>query len=134
MKRGNQCEGCCRHLLQFLASLLFRLMSSQSTQSPAAHHFALLCQRSGRGTGGHLFIFWAMLSPPHRHTSPATSSHRASPRRSAILPASSPSSSLLQVVRVGQRASQGGPHLPAHPADPLHPAGVPRHICGHPRR
>ena len=30
--------------------------------------------------------------------------------------------------------SQGGPPLPAHPADPLHPAGVHRHMCGHLRR
>ena len=69
-KRENQGEGCRRHLRQFLASLLLRLMSSPSTPSPAARHFALLCQRSGRGTGGHLVRFWAMLSPPHRHTSP----------------------------------------------------------------
>ena len=69
-KRENQGEGCRRHLRQFLASLLFRLMSSPSTPSPAAHHFARLCQRSGRGTGGHLVRFWAMLSTPHRHTSP----------------------------------------------------------------
>ena len=38
--------------------------------SPAAHHFSRLCQRSGRETGGHIVRFWAMLSPPHRHTSP----------------------------------------------------------------
>ena len=97
-------------------------MSSPSTPSPAAHHFARLCQHSGRGTGGHLVLFWAMLSPHLAITSPANSSHRASPRRSDILPASS--SSLLQVVRVGQRASQGGRFPPAHPVDPLHPAGV----------
>ena len=60
-------------------------------------------------------------------TSPANSSHRASPRRSAILPASFNSSSILQVVREGQRASQGGPPLPAHPVYPLHPAGEDRH-------
>ena len=45
-------------------------MSTPSTPSPAAHHFASLCQRSGIGTGGHLVRFWVMLSPPHRHTSP----------------------------------------------------------------
>ena len=38
-KRENQGEGCRRHLRQFLASLLLRLMSSPSTPSPAAHHF-----------------------------------------------------------------------------------------------
>ena len=113
-------------------------MSSPSTPSPAAHHFARLCQRSGRGTGGYLVRFWAMQSPPHRHhlatDRPAASDHRAAPRRSAIMPASSPSSSILQVLMVGQRASQGGRFPPAHPVDPLHPAGVPRHICGHLRR
>ena len=69
-KRENQGEGCRRHLRQFLASLLLRLMSSPSTPSPAAHHFARLCHRSWRGTGGHFVRFWAMLSTPHRHTSP----------------------------------------------------------------
>ena len=67
-------------------------MSLPSTPSPAAHHFARLCQRSGRRTGGHLVHFWAMSSPPPRHhiaseQQPANS--RAAPRRSAILPASS---------------------------------------------
>ena len=114
--------------------LMLRLMSSPSTSSPAAHHFARLCQRSGRGTGGHLVRFWAMSSPPPRHhiasdKQPANS--RAAPRRSAILPASSSSSSfprrrpLLQVVREGHRSSQVGRFPPAHHVDPLHPAGVP---------
>ena len=93
-KRENQGEGCRRHLRQFLASLLLRLMSSPSTPSPAAHHFARFCQRSGRRTSGHLVRFWAMSSPPPRHNiasdqQPANS--RAAPRRSAILPASSSS-------------------------------------------
>ena len=107
-KRENQGEGCRRHLRQFLASLLFRLLPPPFTPSPADHHFARLCQSSWRGTGGHLVQFWAMQSPPHRHTSPANSSHMVSPRRSDILPASSPSSSLLQVVRARQskRASR----------------------------
>ena len=126
-KRENQGEGCRRHPRQFLASLLLRLMSLPSTPSPAAHHFARLCQRSGRWTGGHLVRFWSMSSPRLATTSPANSSKRASPRRSAILPASFNSSSILQVVREGQRASQGGPPLPAHPVYPLHPAGEDRH-------
>ena len=79
-KRENQGEGCRRHLRQFLASLLFRLMSSPSTPSPAAQHFVRLCQRSGRGTGGHPVRFRAMPSPHLATTSPANSSHRASPR------------------------------------------------------
>ena len=92
-EKENQGEGCRRHLRQFLASLLFLLMPTPSTPSPAARHFARLCHRSGRGTGGHLVRFWAMSSPHLATTSPANSSHRASPRRSAILPASSSSSS-----------------------------------------
>ena len=48
-------------------------MSSPSTPSPAAHHFARLCQRSGRGTVGNLVRFWAMSSPPHRHHIATTS-------------------------------------------------------------
>ena len=89
--------------------LLLRLMSSPSTPSPADHPIARLCQRSGRGTGGHLVRFCAMQSPPPRHhlatDHPAASDHRAAPRRSAILPSasssssSSSSSSILQVVR-----------------------------------
>ena len=126
-KRENQGEECRRHLHPFLASLLFRLMSTPSTPSPAAHHFARLCHRSGRGKEGHPVRFRAMPSPHLATTSPANSSHRASPRRSAILPASFNSSSILQVVREGQRASQGGPPLPAHPVYPLHPAGEDRH-------
>ena len=66
-KRENQGEGCRRHLRQFLASLLFRLMSTPSTPSPAAHHIARLCRRSGRGKEGHPVRFRAMPSPPHRH-------------------------------------------------------------------
>lgn len=41
-KRENQGEGCRRHLRPFLASLLFCLLSSPSTPSPAAHHFATI--------------------------------------------------------------------------------------------
>ena len=58
--REKQGEGCRRHLRQFLASLLLSLVSPPSTPSPAAHHFARLCQRSGRGTDSHLVQFWAM--------------------------------------------------------------------------
>ena len=44
--------------------------SSPSTPSPAAHHFARLCQRSWRWTGCHLVRFWAMSSPHLATTSP----------------------------------------------------------------
>ena len=82
-----------------------------------------------RGTDGHLVQFWAMQSPPHRHTSPPIDQQKGSasfclsscPPRP--LPRPLP---LHQVVRVGKRAIQGGRSPPAHPADPLHPAGV----CG----
>ena len=90
-KRENQGEGCRRHLRQFLASLLLRLMSSPSTPSPAAHHFARFCQRSGRGKCGHLVRFWAMQSPPHRHTSPPIDQQPATTgQRLDVLPSCPP--------------------------------------------
>ena len=76
--RENQGEGCRRHLRQFLASLLLRLMSLPSTPSPAAHHFARLCQRSGRWTGGHLVRFWSMSSPHLATTSPPSDQQQGS--------------------------------------------------------
>ena len=163
-------------------------MFSPSTPSTAAHTSPR--RTITEGTGGNLVHFWAMLSPPHRNTSPPTSrpflsspsapsdvftihtiDSRSPPRQlvpaireregrepcpplgdtiettspqplhrstsnqkvsasgclSSCPPRPLPRPLLLhQVVRVGQRASQGGPPLPAHPADPLHPAGV----CG----
>ena len=74
-----------------------------------------------------------LTTSPPSHQQPATS-NRAAPRRSAILPASPRPLPLRQVVKVGQPYSQGGRSPPAHPLDPLHPAGVPRHIGGHLRR
>ena len=60
----------------------------------------------------------------HRHTSPATrrAANRAvgQPPSLVLVLASLP---LFQVVMVGQRASHGGRSPPAHPVDPLHPAG-----------
>ena len=58
--------------------LLLRLMSSPSTPSPADHPIARLCQRSGRGTGGHLVRFWAMSSPHLATTSPPIYQHQGS--------------------------------------------------------
>ena len=89
-KRENQGEGCRRHLRQFLASLLLRLMSTPSTPSPAAHHFTRLCQRSWRGTGGHPVRFRAMPSPPHRHTSPPIDQQPAAGQRLDVLPSCPP--------------------------------------------
>ena len=70
----------------------------------------------------------------HLHTSPAT-------RRAATRAVGQPPSLVLvlaslplfQVVRVGQRASHGGRSPPAHPVDPLHPAGVCLGILAAPR-
>ena len=72
-KRENHGEGCRRPLARSSPLLLLRLMSSPSTPSTAAHHLDSLFQQSRRGKGGHLVHFWAMLSPPHRNTSPPTS-------------------------------------------------------------
>ena len=65
-------------------------MSSPSTPSPAAHHFARFCQRSGRGKCGHLVRFWAMQSPPHRHTSPPIDQQPAAGQRLDCLPSCPP--------------------------------------------
>lgn len=91
-----------------------------STPSPAAHPLARSRYRKREGKDGHPVRFWAMPSP-HLDGLPSC------PPRPRPLP-------LRQVVRVGQRVSQGGRSPAAQNADPLHPAGVPRHICGHLRR
>lgn len=79
----------------------------------------------------------AIATPRHHLATDRPANSRAAPRRSAILPACPPRPRplpLCQVVRVWRRASQGGRSPASHPAAPLHPAGVPRHICGHLRR
>ena len=82
--------------------LLLRLMSSPSTPSPADHPIARLCQRSGRGTGGHLVRFWAMSSPHLVNTSPATSSQQTAGQRldgmTSCPPRPLPRPSLLSVA------------------------------------
>lgn len=94
-KRENQGERCRRHLRPFLDSLLFCLLSSPSTPSPAAHRFATTShQQPGREEGR-----------PPRPLLPSCPL-RPLPR---LLP-------LPQVVRVGQRASQGGDPLPLTPS------------------
>ena len=124
MKRENQCEGCRRPLRQFLASLLFRLLSSPSAPSPSAHRVAPQTkEREERAP-------CPALVGCHRHhlatTSPPIDQQPDGQHRglSVILPASPLPRPILQVVMAWQRVSQGGRSLPAHPADPLHPSGV----------
>lgn len=99
-KRENQGEGCRRHLRPSLASLLFCLLSSPSTPSPAL-----------------------TLSPAHAIA-------KGKGRTATPSPSSSPPSG-----GESRAASQTGRAIPpAHPADPLHPAGVRPNICGNLRR
>lgn len=55
-------------------------------------------------------------SPPIQRQGSASGCRSSCPSRPRPLP-------LCHVVRVGRRASQGGRSPPAHPVDPLHPAG-----------
>ena len=108
--RENQGEGFRRHLRQFLASLLLRLLPPPSTPSPAA-------QPSPRRTitewnGGHLVRFWAMSSPHLATTSPANSSQQrqgsastvCNPPRLVLVLFHFPL--FLQVVRKGRAKEQ----------------------------
>lgn len=89
----------------------------------------------GEGRAGTLPGSGWMPSPPPRHRSTSNQTVSAAGCLSSCPPRPLPRPlPLHQVVRVGKRASQGGRSPPAHPADPLHPAGVPRHIGGHLRR
>ena len=111
-----------------------------ASRSPHRPLVSSLRERDGRPPRPLLVDAIATTSPHLAADRPATSSHRASPRRSAILPASSSSPSfprprpLFQVVRAGQRGGQVWRFPTAHPVDPLHPAGVRPNICGHLRR
>lgn len=111
-KREERGEGCRRHLRQFLAPLC-------SVCSFTVHTIA-------------------SRSPPRPHLAinrPATSKQQTTGQRLARLSSCPPRPlPLFQVVRAGQSTSQGGRSPPAHPADPLHPAGVRPNICGHIRR
>lgn len=113
--RLPSCSVCCLH------------RPHHRQRSPLRHHRT---SNQDEREGGHLVGVWAMSSPhlattlpPPRHRSTATSSDRAAPRRSAILPAQPRSLPLFQGVRVGQRYSQGGRSSASHHVDPLHPAG-----------
>lgn len=107
-----------------------------ASRSPLRHHRT---SNQDERKGGHPVRFWAMSSPHLATTSTPIDSDQqqgsASPRLPSCplrpLPRPLP---LCQVVRVWRRASQGGRSPASHPAAPLHPAGVPRHICGHLRR
>ena len=108
-KRENQGEGCRRHLRPFLASLLFRLLSSPSTPSPTAHHFATIAPATRtRGRAATP----SSSGRSHRHTSPPIDQQTAAGQRlapSAILPASSSSpSSSPPSGGEGRAASQPG--------------------------
>ena len=111
-KRENQGEGCRRHLRPFLASLLFRLMSSPSTPSPASHPPPR--RTITEWNGAHPVRFWAMLSPPHRHTSTPIDQQPEGQRLvlSVILPASSSSPSPLPGCD-GREESQPGRSTPS---------------------
>lgn len=88
--------------------------------SPLRHHRT---NNQDEGKGGHLVQFWAKPSPHLATDRPANSKQQqgsASGCRSSCPPRPR-SLPLCQVVRVGQRASQGGRSPPAHPVDPLHP-------------
>ena len=87
----------------------------------------------GEGRAGTLPGSGWMPSPPPRHRSTSNQKGSASFCLSSCPPRPLPRP-LFQVVRVGQTTIHGGPPLPAHPADPIHHAGVPRHIGGHLRR
>ena len=63
--RENQGEGCRRHLRQFLASLLFRLMSSPSTPSPAAHYLTRSHPRQREGRLPRPLLVDAIATPRH---------------------------------------------------------------------
>ena len=101
--------------------LLLRLMSSPSTPSPAAHPIARLCQRSGRGTGGHLVRFWAMSSPHLANSSPATSSQQTAGQRldglTSCPPRPLPRPSLLSVALTVHALSRSS--LPSSSAVPV---------------
>lgn len=133
-KREDQGEGCRRHLRPFLASLLFRPLSSPSAPSPAAHPLTRSLHHLGRGKGGHLVRFWAMPSPhlaTPRHTSPPIDQQQGSP--SAVChPARPRPLPLRQVVRV-RAERQPGRAIPSRsPCRPSPPCrGAPRHIGGH---
>lgn len=108
---------------------------SPFTPSPAAHRFAGSHHRPRLGKGGHLVRFWVMLSPHHLAPISQSIDQQTAGQRLARLSSCPPRPlPLFQVVRAGQSTSQGGRSPPAHPADPLHPAGVRPNICGHIRR
>ena len=93
-----------------------RSLSHQVTPSPEREGFTPSC--SGRDT---ITTTSAPTSNRDGHTS-------ARPSARLSLP-------LFQVVRVGQTTIQGGPPLPAHPADPLaRPRQCGRHIEGTTKR
>lgn len=98
-----------------------------SAPSPAAHPSPRRTSNQGREEGRPPRRgLGDVIATPCHHLATDRQRPAATGQRlglSVILPASAPSSSLCQVVRGWRRASQGGRSPPAHPVDPLHPAG-----------
>ena len=124
---------------QFLASPsapsdVFTIHTIDS-RSPPRQLVPAIREREGRPPCPPLGDTIDTTSPPPRHRSTSNQKGSAAGCLSSCPPRPLPRPlPFHQVVRIGQRASQGGRSPPAHPADPLHHAGVPRHIGGHLRR
>ena len=113
-KRENQGEGCRLHLRQFLASLLFRLMSLPSTPSPAAHPSPArnIAQGDGRtDTPSGSGRCHRHTSPPPRHRS-TSNQHRQGSASTVCNPARLVLVLFLQVVRKGSDPARAGHPFP----------------------